>query len=279
VAPDSTCDIVVGVTDDVRALAQHYSDAADTYERTWAGALHPVSRKLMARLPLAGARRVLDVGTGVGTLLPALRDAAPDALVAGIDRSAGMIARASAEFPRVITDAARLPFGDGTFDVAVAAFMLFHLPDPSAGLREAHRVLADGGVLGLATWGPDQQMKAVDVWLEELDRHGAPAEESLLANHEVVDSPEKVAELVTAAGFADADLRPVDWEFRPTPDEFVVRYTGLGHPARRYAGLSQAARAEFLAAARARLAQLGPEDFVQRRTIVTGVATARHSAD
>ena len=267
------------VTDAVRALAQHYSDAADTYERTWAGALHPVSRKLLERLPLAGARRVLDVGTGVGTLLPTLREAAPDALVAGIDRSPGMIARAPAGFPRVVTDATRLPFGDGTIDVAVAAFMLFHLPEPAAGLREAHRVLADGGVLGLATWGPDQPAKVVDVWLEELDRHGAPEEESLLVNHEVVDTPDKVAGLVTAAGFADADMRPVDWEFRPTLEEFVDRYTGLGYPARRYAGLPEEARAEFLAAARAKLVELRPEDFVQRRTIVTGVAIARHSAD
>lgn len=267
------------MTDDVRALARHYSEAADAYERTWAGALHPVSRKLMTRLPLAGARRVLDVGAGVGTLLPALREAAPDALVAGIDRSPGMIAKAPAGFPRVITDATRLPFGDRTFDVAVAAFMLFHLPEPAAGLREARRVLADGGVLGLATWGPDQPMTAVEVWLEELDRHGAPQELSLLANHEAIDSPEKVAELVTAAGFADADMRAVDWEFRPTLEEFVVRYTGLGLPARRYAALPEAARAEFLASARARLARLGPEDFVHRRTIVTGVATARHSAD
>jgi hypothetical protein len=80
-------------------------------------------------------------------------------------------------------------------------------------------------------------------------------------------------------GFADADMREVEWEFRPTHEEFVVRYTGLGYPARRFAGLSPSARTEFLAAATARLARLTPEDLVQRRTIVIGVATARHSAD
>lgn len=261
--------------DSVRALAHHYSGAAADYQRMWAGELNPASRTLLARLPLAGARRVLDVGAGVGTLLPAIREAAPAATVVGVDRSPGMIGRAPAEFPRAVADAARLPFAGGGVDVVVMAFMLFHLPEPAAGLREAWRVLVPGGVLGVATWGVPVAVPALDVWVDELERHAAPADAPLINNGELVDTPDKVAELLRGAGFGEVMTGTVSWEHRPTPERFVEHHTTLGLAARRLAGLAPEARAEFLRVVRDRLAKLEPEDFVNRRDVVFGVACAR----
>jgi ubiquinone/menaquinone biosynthesis C-methylase UbiE len=46
-----------------------------------------------------------------------------------------------------------LPFGDATCDGAVAAWMLYHVPDLDGTLRELRRVLRDGGTLHVATNG------------------------------------------------------------------------------------------------------------------------------
>ena len=44
-----------------------------------------------------------------------------------------------------------LPFADGEFDVAVAAWMLYHVPDLDRGVAELARVLRPGGRLVAAT--------------------------------------------------------------------------------------------------------------------------------
>jgi ubiquinone/menaquinone biosynthesis C-methylase UbiE len=112
-----------------------------------------LARWLLEELPLAETRRVLDLGCGVGALLPHLDRVAPRARIVGLDRTEAMVALGPRDFPLLVGDAAELPFAAGSFDAVVMAFMLFHLPRPTAGLAEAWRVLRPGGSVGLLTWG------------------------------------------------------------------------------------------------------------------------------
>jgi ubiquinone/menaquinone biosynthesis C-methylase UbiE len=265
----------VTADESVRALARHYSGAAPAYERIWAQVLHPISRKLLEWLPMADARRVLDLGTGVGTLLPVLTEQAPSATVVGMDRSPGMIGRVPDRFNRLVGDASRLPFATGAIDVAVLAFMIFHLPDPIAGLRDVRRVLAGGGAIGVVTWGHDYQVPATTIWHDELDRHGAPPDTPLIGNHELFNTADKLAAMLTDAGFADVTAWPVNWEYGPNVEQFIEHHIVLGHTARRFAGMAPDTREDFLRAVRARLAPLEPADFVDRRGIVAGIGFAR----
>jgi len=50
-----------------------------------------------------------------------------------------------------IADVQALPFGDGEFDVVVAAWMLYHVPNLDQALAEIARVLRPGGRLVAAT--------------------------------------------------------------------------------------------------------------------------------
>ena len=93
--------------------------------------------------------RVLEVGAGTGKNLPYYPERA---FVVASDLSPGMLARAvekardrSRAVRFVVTDAEDLAFRDGAFDTVLATCVFCTVPDPVRGLREARRVLKDGG--------------------------------------------------------------------------------------------------------------------------------------
>jgi ubiquinone/menaquinone biosynthesis C-methylase UbiE len=99
----------------------------------------------------ASPRRVLEVGCGWGEFAQRVVQELGLELVA-IDQSERMVelARERGVDARV-GDVQELPFADGEFDVSVANWMLYHVPDLDRGLAELARVLRPGGRLVATT--------------------------------------------------------------------------------------------------------------------------------
>jgi ubiquinone/menaquinone biosynthesis C-methylase UbiE len=242
-------------------VAASFSQDAPLYERFWAASLAALGRRLLAGLPIQSASVVVDIGAGVGALLPAIREAAPRAFVAGVDAAEGMIRRAPRDFGRAVMDAGRLALRDASIDGAVMPFMLFFLPDPRRGLLEARRVLRPGGRLGVATWAAGvNDYRADQIWADLLDEYGAPPDQAT-SKMDLMDTPEKLVELLKDEGFRDVhtatDAEPVSM----TLDQFLEVRAKIGRSKRRLQRLAPDGRTALLSEARKRLAKLQPEDF------------------
>jgi SAM-dependent methyltransferase len=103
----------------------------------------------------AAPRRVLDVGAGRGELAERIQEAGIE--VVAVDQSERMVELTRARgVEAVVGDVQALPFEDAAFDVVVANFMLYHVPDVDLALTELARVLRPGGRLVAATNGVGQ---------------------------------------------------------------------------------------------------------------------------
>jgi len=115
--------------------------AGDLYDRI--GLTYSGQRRTDPRISahiwsaLGDARTVLNVGAGTGSYEP------PDRMVTAVEPSAVMRAqRPPGAAPCIAASAQALPFGDGSFDAAMAILSDHHWDDPIAGLRELRRVAA-----------------------------------------------------------------------------------------------------------------------------------------
>ncbi len=106
---------------------------------------------------------VLDCGCGPGTITLGIARRVSPGEVVGLDREPSQVDRASraAEQEALsnvrfqVADCYSLPFDDCTFDRVFSHALMEHLAEPVRAIREMHRVLKPGGVIGLCSpdWG------------------------------------------------------------------------------------------------------------------------------
>jgi SAM-dependent methyltransferase len=148
-------------------LGRRYDAAAPQWDRRLARLGVPAAYETLFRTMLVDAQldmhghrhRVLDCGAGTGAASAALLAALGGVPAAGleltaVDVSRRMLEQAGLKLRRpglrvtlCHADLRTLPFGDGAFDLAIAAHTLEHAARPDAALRELVRVLAPGGLL------------------------------------------------------------------------------------------------------------------------------------
>ena len=250
----------------------HAYGNAEAFDQFWGKELHEAGAGLIDGAGLGGARRVLDLGAGIGLNVPTIKRAAPNAMVVAADYVETMIRAAPTDAQRLVADAMAMPFADESFDTVVMAFMLFHVPSPLLALSEARRVLAPGGRIAVGSWEPATPFEPDAIWyglLDEMD--AAPFEESVL-QQELMDSTDKLAHLLRDNGFDDVTtarkelLDPMDLE------SFIARRTTLGVALSRFLSLLPGARHDVVSRARDALKNLPADAFVVRETAVYGWA-------
>ncbi|MBP2291317.1 class I SAM-dependent methyltransferase [Azospirillum rugosum] len=174
---------------------------------------------------VGGARgRVLEIGLGSGRNLPFYGATAGE--VVGVDPSPELLAmarQAAAAAPRPVTvveqTAERLPFEDGSFDTVVVTWSLCSIPDPSAALREARRVLKPGGELRFVEHGL-APAPGVQRWQHRLTPLWSRCSGGCHLDR-------KMDDLIRAAGFRVTELTK---RYLPGPKIMTFMYEGTAVP-------------------------------------------------
>ncbi|MEV8566703.1 class I SAM-dependent methyltransferase [Streptomyces sp. NPDC051322] len=195
-----------------------WAGAAEAYAGSFAALCGGAAEALLDAAEVGAGTRVLDVGTGPGTVAAAAL--ARGAEVVAVDAEPGMVALATANAPGAEIRHAvlpELPFPDSSFDAAVANFVVNHVEDPWAALTELRRVVRPGGRLAVTTWH-DAGNEAMSLFNLALDEAGVerPVYPALPVDFDrTVDG---LGGLLEQAGWAEVGSKELAWTHREDPE-------------------------------------------------------------
>jgi len=160
--------------------------------------------RFAAHLPQRRPLTIIDLGSGVGRLTPALADAFGGPVV-GVEPADRMraIAEANATHPAVRYvrgEAAAMPLPDQSADAVLMFLSLHHVPDRAAAAREIARVLKPDGRLLIRTGFGD---RLADIWWHRFFPRGREIEEQMFP------TLAEVTDLFAAAGLNVLALQEV----------------------------------------------------------------------
>jgi demethylmenaquinone methyltransferase / 2-methoxy-6-polyprenyl-1,4-benzoquinol methylase len=202
--------------DAVRRMFDRIAPVYDVMNRTMTAGLDRRWRRITAEAVVRQGDVVLDACCGTGDL--AIAASRAGGRVTGLDFSEPMLERARRKAPQlewVHGDLLALPFADSSFDSATVGFGVRNVDNLEGALAELHRVLRDGGRLGILEitrpggfLGPFYR-----IWFDRVVPllgkllPGGSAYTYLPASVRRFPGPAELAGLINAAGFRDVRFR------------------------------------------------------------------------
>lgn len=266
-----------------------YDRIAGGYARHWGPVIRPTAERVLDLvapvLEVGGRPRLLDVGTGTGTLAIAALERWPDMEVTGVDPSGEMLelARDAARerlpqrdlehYRTEIGWADELPFEDGAFDLAVSSFVLQLVPNRGAALREVRRVLRPAGTFAWVAWlRADRPYEPDKIANEALDEAGFDPPEPGGRNGDVA-SPAAAALAMRRAGFRAVRAHMDELVHAWDPAGYLAFFTEFDEESL-FAELAPRERRQIVGKIRRRLETLTREQMTLRLPVVHAVGRA-----
>ena len=188
---------------------------AEAYERFMGRWSRLVAPGFVDFTEVTAGGRMLDAGSGTGSLAFAAAERFKRAHVLGIDPSQEYVAYATSRNPfpdRVrfeVGDAQQLHFADASFDAALSLLVINFIPDPKKALSELCRVTKPGGKLSAAVWDYGEGMRMLRTFWDAAV-HTDPGAEKFDEKHMPFCRKGELSDLWRQGGLEDIREQPID---------------------------------------------------------------------